>query len=120
MRPIKSILTGISIMVCLNGFTQIEGDVFGPGNKGVAKMMILAVDSVSKKQDTAWSDRRGFYYFTGLKPGKYKLIVKADGYDLYNSEYIVVTAPPPHMDPGTDTYYAIRHTIILIPRKPPG
>lgn len=58
---------------------QIQGDVLDPKEKGVAAVLVIAIDP-DNKADTAKTDRRGFYEFKNLKPGKYRIEVKASGF----------------------------------------
>ena len=106
-------------LISLSAKSQIEGDITDRDGKALPKIMIVATDSLSKKTDTVWSDKRGFYYFPGLKPGKYELQVNTKGIERFVSKYIIVTLPPPNTDEGSDTYYAVRNYIILIPVKEP-
>ena len=98
---------------------QIEGNIVDLKNSRMPDVIVIAADSVTNISDTVWSDKRGFYFFKRLKPGKYKLVAKTPGYDPNVSKYILVSAPPAKSDEGDDTYYAIRYDITLVPAKVP-
>lgn len=63
-----------------NGFSQIQGGVFDQKGQGIVNALIKASDVDGKLIDTARSDKRGFYMFKGLKPGKYKIQATAPGF----------------------------------------
>jgi hypothetical protein len=117
MKKISSYI--LISFISLSAKSQIEGDIIGKDGKALPKIMIVATDSLTKKTDTVWSDRRGFYFFPALKPGKYELQANIEGFERFVSKYIIVTLPPPNTDEGSDTYYAVRYDIILKIAKVP-
>ena len=83
-------LFGAILGFTVRSFSQVQGDITDPKDKGIPNAMIIATDSVSKVADTVKSDSRGFYSFDKLKPGKYKIEVKATGFRLVVLENIIV------------------------------
>lgn len=117
MKAIIIFLVAI-LSISLNSFAQIQGDIVDPNEKGVPNAIIIAIDSVRNTADTVKSDHRGFYEFKNLKPGKYKIEVKASGFKLTINENIVVKEG----DVGVfeiDLYRGQRLDIILTPAKVP-
>lgn len=97
---------------------QVEGDVVDPNDIGIGKAILTATDSTGKLIDTATTDKRGFYFFKSLKPGRYNIEAKADGYTAYIFENIVVKKEYNRANEWDDTYYAIRLDFILKPKNP--
>ena len=117
MKPFI-ILFVIMLSFTPNAFAQIQGDVVDTKDKGIANSMIVAIDSIAKVTDTVRSDKRGFYEFKNLKPGKYKIEVKANGFKAVVIENIIVKEG----DVGIfeiDLYRGQRLDIILTPAKVP-
>jgi hypothetical protein len=109
---------GLMWLVTLNSYAQIQGDVVDTREKGIHNAMIIAIDSLTRTADTVKSDNRGFYEFKGLKPGKYKIEVKAAGFKPAFVENIVVKEG----DIGAyeiDLYRGQRLDITLSPAKLP-
>ena len=127
MRTLK--LLFVSLLLSNSAFAQIEGEVVDENNKALAKVMVIVIDSIGKRLDTAKTDNRGLYIFNFLKPGKYTIEARASGFvtavfknieveketNLSKSaeilkDFIAATE-------FDDTYYAIRLDIILKPVK---
>ncbi|SRR5258705_13222397 len=111
-------LLGTILGFTVRSFSQIEGDVNDPKDKGIPNAMIIAMDSARKTADTVKSDTRGFYSFNKLKPGKYKIEIKAAGFQTAVMENIVVQEG----DIGLvedDLYAGQRLNITLTPAKVP-
>ena len=111
------IIWGAMLGFNVTSFSQIEGDVMDPKDKGIPNAILIATDSTRNIADTVKSDNRGFYFFTNLKPGKYKIEVKAAGFQPAVLQNIVVKEE----DTGVvddDMYNGQRLDIILIPAKP--
>ena len=89
MKKIIFLLIAI-LGFCVRSFSQVQGDVTDPKDKGIPNAMIIAMDSASKIADTVKSDNRGFYSFDHLKPGNYKIEIKAVGFKTTVIENIVV------------------------------
>ena len=99
-------------------FGQIQGDIADINEKGISNAIIIATDSLTKVADTVRSDNRGFYDFKKLKPGKYKIEVKAQGYKPAIIENVIVKEG----DVGyfeRDLYRGQRIDITLSPAKLP-
>ena len=114
------IFLGAILSLSFNSFAQIQGDIVDPKEKGIPNAVIVAIDSIRNTADTVKSDHRGFYDFKNLKPGKYKIQVKANGFKLITIENIVVREG----DVGTvsgepDLYSGQRLDITLTPLKKP-
>ena len=102
----------------LHAIAQVEGDVTDKTLKSITNAIITATDTVTKKVDTTKTDERGFYYFTGLKPGIYKIEAKAQGFQpaIY---FFKVNKAPEGANETDDTYYAETLDIILTVTKIP-
>ncbi len=74
------LLPGAVLGFTLRSLSQIQGDVLDGKEKGIPNAMIIAMDSAGKSADTVRSDTRGFYSFNNLKPGSYRIEVRAAGY----------------------------------------
>ena len=83
-------LLGAMLGFCIRSFSQVQGDITDPKDKGIPNAIIIAIDSAKNMADTVKSDSRGFYSFEKLKPGKYKIEVKATGFRLVALENIIV------------------------------
>ena len=111
-------LFGAILGFTIRSFSQIQGDITDPKDNGISNAMIIATDSARKVVDTVKSDNRGFYSFDNLKPGKYKIEVKAIGFQTAVIENIVVKEG----DIGLvedDLYNGQRLDITLTPAKVP-
>jgi hypothetical protein len=116
----KTFLLFFAITCCihLNGFTQIQGDVIDSKDKGIPNAFVVAIDSVRNTSDTVNTDQRGFYEFKNLKPGKYKIEVKASGFIVSTVENIIVNEGDIGAVKGAeDLYRGQRLDIVLTPRK---
>ena len=102
----------LTLALGLHAGAQVEGDVTDKTLKSITNAIITATDTVTKKVDTTKTDERGFYYFTGLKPGVYKIEAKAPGFQpaVY---YFRVNKAPEGANETDDTYFAEILDIIL-------
>lgn len=111
---------GIILLFVINSFAQIQGGVFDQKKEGIPNAIIIATDSARNFIDTVRSDKRGFYAFKGLKPGKYKIEAKAPGFMTAVFENIQANQEDP--DEGIDRddiSSATRLEIVLKPAKVP-
>ena len=118
----KSILLlfGAILGATLNVFAQIQGDVLDPKDKGVTNAIITATDSASKTVDTVKVDKRGFYEFTGLKPGTYTIEARAPGFRSAIRKNIEITKEYTGSIQGEeDLYRGLRIDFVLTPAKIP-
>jgi len=115
----RIILFGIMLLLAVNASAQIQGDVVDSTDKGVPNAIIIATDTVKKIADPVKSDYRGFYSFIGLKPGNYKIEVKADGFQPAVIENIIVKEGDTGELIGGDLYRGQRLDITLTPAKIP-
>ena len=115
----RIILFGILLLFVVSASAQIQGDVVDSTDKGIGNAIIIATDTVKKIADTVKSDKRGFYSFTGLKPGKYKIEIKAESFRTIVIENIVVKEEDTGFLVGGDMYRGQRLDIILNPAKVP-
>ena len=109
---------GTILLFAVSGFAQIEGGVFDQKGQGVPNAMIIATDSIRNVIDTVRSDKRGFYIFKGLRPGKYKIEAKAAGFRTGVFENIQANEEDP--DEGierADISSATRLEIVMKPAK---
>lgn len=113
------ITLSISLLLCLKCFSQIEGDVRSSDNKRISKAVIIALDTAKNIIDSVISSEDGFYSFKKLKPGKYFINAKAQGFE--SKLYKNIEARENLIDPneGRDQSNATRLQIILSPIKKP-
>ena len=117
---IKIIVFGASLLLTVTAASQIQGDVAGINDKGVPNAMIIATDSIRNTVDTVKTDSRGFYDFKGLKPGKYKIEVKAAGFQVAVIESVEVKEGDTGLLEGEeDLYRGQRLDFKLISAKAP-
>jgi hypothetical protein len=106
------------LLLAFGAFAQIEGDVADQKNKGVPDAIIIATDLARKVADTVKSDKRGFYEFKGLKPGKYIIEVKAAGFQSSTQKNVVVNEEDTGAPKGEeDLYWGQRLNITLTSAK---
>ncbi|HMK25715.1 MAG TPA: carboxypeptidase-like regulatory domain-containing protein [Chitinophagaceae bacterium] len=110
--------SGAILGFCVRSFSQIQGDVTDPKDKGIPNAIIIATDSVKKSVDTVKSDSRGFYSFDHLKPGNYKIEIKAAGFQPVIIKNIVVKEGEIGLVED-DLYNGQRLNITLNPAKVP-
>jgi hypothetical protein len=96
---------------------QLEGSVSDKNEVYLPGAIVTAFDSTGKIITTSKADQRGVYMLKGLKPGKYKIETKSEGFTTLILENIKVTPAPKDADENDDTRHAIRLDIIL---KRPG
>ncbi len=109
-----------SLSISFKSFAQIQGDIVDPKEKGISNAIIIAIDSVRNTADTVKTDHRGFYEFKNLRPGKYKIQVKANGFKLTTIENIIVREGDVGAVSGEpDLYSGQRLDITLTPLKKP-
>ncbi len=113
----KSIIPVLFILATLKVYAQVEGTVRDPNEKGLPGILVIALDSASKRSDTVQTDRRGFYFFTTLKPGIYRIEVSVAGFDPAVYKRVIVKPTPANADAGDDTYYALRRDFILVKKE---
>lgn len=104
--------------ISIGSYGQIHGDITDQNDKGILNAVIIATDSVTLMADTVKTDRRGFYEFKRLKPGKYRMEVKATGFKTAVVEDIKVKEG----DTGImelDVYRGQRIDVTLSPAKLP-
>ena len=111
-------LLGAILGFTIRSFSQIQGDITDLKEKGIPNAMIIATDPVSKVADTVKSDSRGFYSFDKLKPGNYKIEIKAAGFQTAVIESIVVKEEHVGLV-DDDLYNGHRLDITLTPPKVP-
>ena len=92
---------------------QMEGSVRDQNDQGIIKASIVATDSTGKVIDTASTDKRGFYRLTKLKPGKYNIEVKAEGFTPAVFKAVEVEKELKMTSDWDHTYYAVRLDITL-------
>lgn len=99
---------------------QIQGGVFDMKKQGIANALVIATDSSGHVMDSVMSDKRGFYIFRGLRPGRYRIEARSTGF--HNSIYENILAnkeKPVHEDTRVDISNATRLEIVLKPSNPP-
>jgi len=111
-------LLGAILGFTVGSFSQIQGDITDPKDKGIQNAMIIAMDSARKTADTVKSDTRGFYTFNNLKPGNYKIEIKAAGFQPAIIKNIVVKEGEIGLVED-DLYNGQRLNITLTPAKVP-
>ncbi len=114
------IIFGAILATSFKSFAQIQGDIVDPKEKGIPNAIIIAIDSVRTTADTIKSDHRGFYEFKNLKPGTYKIQVRANGFKVTTIENTVVKVGDVGAVSGEpDLYMGQRLDITLAPLKKP-
>lgn len=116
----KTYITLIALLLLfLNCFSQIEGDVRSKDNKRISKAVVIAKDTTNNVVDSVQTGEDGFYSFTNLKPGKYFIEAKATGFE--NKLYKNVIARQRLLSPGAgkDKSNATRLQIVLVPAMTP-
>lgn len=111
----KVIIYGIFLLSVHTAYGQIEGIVADKKMNTVMNAEIIVRDSTGKAIDTVKSDKRGGYFFKGLKPGSYIVEATAPGFQKAIYKNIAITTPPEGTDEQDDTYYAVRLDIKLNP-----
>ena len=86
--------TNLEITISLNG-GQIEGKLPGAAESGVMILLATTPDDVRKRRGSRVSAGGSPYKFTGLRPGKYRLIALDDAaeFNTERSEAIFAVAP---------------------------
>jgi hypothetical protein len=102
----------LSLSYGISALAQVEGDVTDKTLKSITNATITATDTLTKKVDTTKTDDRGFYYFTGLKPGVYKFEAIAPGFQKA-TYYFKVNKAPEGANETDDTYFAETLDIVL-------
>jgi hypothetical protein len=106
------------LLLSVEAFAQIEGDVRSKDDKRILNAVVIALDTTRNVVDSVLSGEEGYYSFTNLKPGKYFIEAKAKGFE--NRLYKNVIVWDNVLDPkkGEDQSYATRLQIVLSPSKP--
>ena len=116
----KVILFVTMMLLTASGvFAQIQGDVTDQNVKGIQKAMILATHLNTKLSDTVTTDTRGFYSFKNLKPGKYRIEVKATRFVTAIFETIEVKEGETGDAEDDDLYKGQRLDVMMKPSKNP-
>jgi hypothetical protein len=122
-QPVLKGITLFFIIICLTaikGFTQIQGGVFDQKKTGISNALVLASDTSGKIIDSVRSDIRGFYLFSGLTPGKYRIEANAKGFLPTVHENVIANKEYPFdVNTRNDISNATRLEIILKPEKVP-
>ena len=98
----RTIVLATLLLSMPSASAQIEGNVVDTAGKAIPGAVIIAVDSINKRSDTAMSDKRGFFTFRKLKRGDYKVVITAAGFQNSVNEKIVVENESPADNPGGD------------------
>ena len=112
-----SITIIVSLLFCLKGFSQIEGDVRNNNDDRISKAVIIVMDTTKNIIDSVSSDEDGFYFFSNLKPGKYFIEAKAQGFEDRSYKNVIVREPISDPLKGKDQSNATRLQIVLTPVK---
>ena len=115
----RSILSiGAMLMISFDSSGQIEGVVMNKKKIAIVDVVIIATEITRRTIDTVRSNQKGAYAFSSLRPGKYNVEAKMEGFlpCVYNN--IEITTAPEGTDEHDDTYYAVRLDITLTPAKP--
>lgn len=117
---IKIIFWGATLFFSKSAASQIQGDVVDSNDKVVPNALIIATNSVSNKADTVKTDSRGFFSFSGLKPGKYKIEAKCtDFLPALFKEIMVNEGDTGSVEGEEDFYKGTRLDITLTSTKVP-
>jgi hypothetical protein len=94
---------------------QIEGNVRDVNNKPIPNAKLTATDASGKVTAAVETGARGYYAFKVLKRGKYKIEVKAEGFQTKIVENVEVTVEG--FDEESDTRPGPWLLIVLNPVK---
>ena len=108
----------VSLLLFLNCFSQIEGDVRSKDNKRISKAVVIAKDTTNNIVDSVQTGEDGFYSFTNLKPSKYIIEAKAIGFENKLYKNVIVRENLLNPGAGNDRSNATRLQIVLLPAKP--
>ncbi|HZI20313.1 MAG TPA: TonB-dependent receptor [Pyrinomonadaceae bacterium] len=90
-------LAACSLLLCgaAGAARQAEGSLRGqvkdPHGAVVAAASVRLVDAAGRERQTA-TNREGVYLFERLEPGRYRLLVSAEGFGLFENNEVVVAA----------------------------
>jgi hypothetical protein len=107
------------VLVCfsVSASAQIQGDITDSSGKAVPDAFIIATAN-GKLADTVKSGKLGFYEFKKLKPGIYRIEVKAAGFRPAVQENVEVKETDTGYKEGyDDVYYGQRLDFLLTPVK---
>ncbi len=114
------IVMGTMLLFNSKALSQIQGGVIDQKGQGIANALIKATDSDGKIADTVRSDKRGFYMFKGLKPGKYKIQATAPGFlPAIYEDVLAIKEDQGEPSIANDISSAFRLEIKLKPAKTP-
>ena len=111
-----SIIT-VVLLFCVKGFSQIEGDVRDNNDNRISKAVIIALDTAKNIIDSVISAEDGFYKFKKLRPGKYIIEAKAQGYETRMYKNIEARENLIDSSEARDQSNATRLQIVLKPIK---
>ena len=111
------LLLVLSCFISSRSFAQIEGGVTDKNEKPLSNVTITATDSAGVVAETVVSDKRGFYIFSILKKGKYRIEAKTPGYHAILENIIVSREMLPASQRRKDISSSTRLDIILEPDK---
>jgi len=113
------VTVSISLLLCSKCFSQIEGDVRSTDNKRISKAVIIALDTAKNIIDSVISAEDGFYRFKKLRPGKYFIEAKAQGFESKMYKNIEARENLIAPNEGRDQSNATRLQIVLAPINKP-
>jgi hypothetical protein len=116
---IKLTFPGFLLLLSFSASAQIQGDILDPNDKGVLKALIIATPTtIGSRPDTVKSGQLGFYEFRNLKPGIYRIEIKATGFQTVVIEKVEVKEEDTGFEEGEDDiYHGQRLDFILVPAK---
>ena len=110
----------LSVLFCFisrRASAQIEGGVKDEKENPVPYVTLTAMDSTGKIVETVISGQRGFYAFSNLNKGKYKIEAKTAGYHAILENIIVTRESVPANQRKKDISSSTRLDIILVHDK---
>jgi hypothetical protein len=76
-----------------NGATsknEVNGTVYQNESRKPLRDVVVTAYSNNKKESRAYTDDRGIYAFSDLKPGVYRLVFERDGYRKVSREKVLI------------------------------
>lgn len=111
----------VLLILLLSSFgasAQIEGNVVDTSGKAIPNATIIIIDSVKNSTDSVKADKTGFFEFKKLNRGKYKIMIKAAGFQNSIHENILVNNETPVNNPGGgDISNALWLEVVMKPAK---
>jgi hypothetical protein len=99
-----------------NAPSAIQGIVKDDSGSTVAAATVTLESAASTGQRTAIADQAGFFRFSAVEPGEYKVTIAADGFAVWTTASVVVgSGDPPLLSPVLHVASASSSTNVTLP-----